>query len=99
MITESLMDPPAFFSTLISSISTLYFSPSFSETAITDFTIISASKSESFLTNLVCIEVFAIFVNMFLSIGEMESAISSRYSLTFLADFLYPSTIIVGCTF
>jgi len=33
---------------------------------------------------------------MFLSTGEIESAISSRYSLVFLAAFLYPSTIIVG---
>ena len=61
-------------------------------------TIISASKSESFLTNLVCIEVFAILFNIFLSTGEIESAISSRYSLVFLAAFLYPSTIIVGWT-
>ena len=53
------------------------------------------------ITSLVCIEVFAIFVSMILSTGETVSAISSRNSLVFLAEFLidqdvHPTIIVDG---
>ena len=55
--------------------STRYFSPFFSATAFTAFTIISANCSESFLTSLVCMDVFAIFNKIPLSVGSTLSAI------------------------
>ena len=85
---ESFMDPPVFFSTLTSSISTSNFSPSFLATETIELTMMSARKSESFLTSFVCIDVFAIFFRMFLSLGVMFSLISERYCFAFFAAFL-----------
>ena len=55
--------------------STVNLSPLCSATAFTALTIMSANCSESFLTSLVCMEVFAIFNKIPLSVGETLSAI------------------------
>ncbi len=95
---ESLMEPPAFFSTLTSSWSTMNFSPFLSATARTAFTMSVANISPPFLTSFVSMEVLAILLSTDLSFGVTSSEISLRYWIAFFEAFLYPSTIIVGWT-
>ena len=88
MVLESNIEPPAFFSTLMSSISMENFSPSLFATARTAFTVKPANSFESLLTSFVCIAVLAILSKTCLSLGETSSEISCKYCSAFFDAFL-----------
>ena len=94
---ESLILPPTFFSTLMSSMSTVCL-PSFTES--TDFiaaTVSSAILSVDISAPLPVTAVPAIVFNTSSSSTDTVVAIDSKISFAFSAASLYPLAMIVGC--